>query len=198
MQRYTAPMQDPSLWQIFIVFFRIGLFTFGGGFAMLSVMRHELTQRRKWIAENDFWDVVTVATSFPGVVAVNTAFSQGLKMRGARGAIAAVLGVLLPSFFVILLIARFAGEYLGYPVVADFLSGAAAGVTAVLAHTLLHFFHQIRRDPFSLVVAGLAVAVLFVFHWHPLALLAAVFALRFVLPFRRAASAQEEKDDYAD
>ena len=176
--------QRVSVFRIFRVFFRIGLFTFGGGIAMLTVMRHELHVRRSWLSDAEFWDEVTVATSFPGVIAVNVAYMQGRRLRGWAGSAAGVLGVVLPSFCVILLIVALAGDFITHPVAARFLRGAAAGVAAQLAYSSLLFLRQIIHDKWSLLAAGIASFVLFGLGWHPLAGLLTGLGVRSVLPYR--------------
>ena len=92
---------------IFFSFFKIGLFTFGGGYAMISLIEREVITHRRWIEQKEFLDLLTLAQSVPGPIAVNTSVFVGYKLRGLRGAAAAVLGTVLPSFTIILLIALF-------------------------------------------------------------------------------------------
>lgn len=94
-----------TLFELFWVFFKIGTFTIGGGFAMLPVIRAELVERKKWIDEGEFLDILAIVQSSPGPIAVNTAVFLGLRIYGFFGLIAATLGAILPSFVIILLIA---------------------------------------------------------------------------------------------
>lgn len=98
MQRLTT---------IFVSFLKIGMFTFGGGYAMLPLIERELITKRKWIEQKEFLDLLTLAQSVPGPIAVNTAVFVGYKVRGLRGAAAALLGTVTPSFVIILVIAIF-------------------------------------------------------------------------------------------
>ena len=98
------------LLKLFTTFFKIGLFCFGGGFAMIPLIQREVIERHKWIDERDFLDMLVLAQSTPGPVAVNTAVFVGYKTAGTMGAIAATLGTVLPSFIVILLLALFFAE----------------------------------------------------------------------------------------
>ncbi len=95
------------LFQLFWSFFKIGLFTFGGGYAMIPLIRREVIDNRKWIAETDFLDLLTVAQSAPGPISLNTSVFVGYKMRGYAGAAASIAGVVLPSFAIILVVAIF-------------------------------------------------------------------------------------------
>ena len=90
-----------SLWSLFITFFKIGAFTFGGGYAMVSVMEEELAEKKKWITSQDMLDMLVIAESTPGAIAVNTATSVGYRTHGVIGGIVATLGVVLPSFIII-------------------------------------------------------------------------------------------------
>ena len=95
------------LFRLFITFFKIGLFTFGGGYAMIPLIQREVIKKNGWIEEKDFLDMLVLAQSTPGPIAVNTAVFVGYKTAGTMGAIASTLGTILPSFIVILLLALF-------------------------------------------------------------------------------------------
>ncbi|MBO4935274.1 MAG: chromate transporter [Alistipes sp.] len=98
------------LLKLFTTFFKIGLFSFGGGFAMIPLIQREVIERHKWINSKDFVDMLVLAQSTPGPIAVNTAVFVGYKTAGVAGAVAATLGTVLPSFIVILLLALFFAE----------------------------------------------------------------------------------------
>ena len=98
------------LFKLFITFFKIGLFTFGGGYAMIPLIEREVIEKKRWIEKRDFLDMLVLAQSTPGPIAVNTAVFVGYKTAGTLGAIAATLGTVLPSFIVILLLALFFAE----------------------------------------------------------------------------------------
>lgn len=95
------------LFQLFITFFKIGAFTFGGGWAMISIIEKEIVDKHRWIAKEDFLDLLAVAQALPGILAVNISVAVGDKLRGTRGSITAALGTILPSFMIILAIAIF-------------------------------------------------------------------------------------------
>lgn len=100
-------MNTSSYWRIFATFFKIGAFTFGGGWAMISIIEREIVDKYHWIEKDDFLDLLAVAQSMPGILAVNIATSVGDKLHGTRGSIVAALGTILPSFLIILAIAIF-------------------------------------------------------------------------------------------
>lgn len=93
--------------QLFLSFFKIGAFTFGGGWAMISIIEREIVDKFHWIERNDFLDLLAVAQSLPGILAVNIATAVGDKLRGGKGSAVAAAGTILPSFIIILLIAIF-------------------------------------------------------------------------------------------
>ena len=93
--------------EIFWTFLKIGAFTFGGGYAMIPLIQHEVINHRRWLREGEFIELLTIAQTAPGPIALNTAVFVGYKLRGYRGALAAVLGVVIPSFLIILVVAMF-------------------------------------------------------------------------------------------
>jgi chromate transporter len=110
MERKESVMNKPGgavYRQLFSSFFRIGAFTFGGGWAMISLIEREVVDNRKWITKDEFLDLLAVAQSLPGILAVNISVAIGDKLRGWRGSVAAAAGTILPSFTIILAIAMF-------------------------------------------------------------------------------------------
>lgn len=100
-------IMNSMYFKLFFTFLKIGAFTFGGGWAMISIMEREIVYKRKWISNEDFVDLLAIAQSLPGILAVNIAASLGDRMRGLKGSLVAALGTILPSFIIILLIAIF-------------------------------------------------------------------------------------------
>lgn len=96
-----------TYWELFATFFKIGAFTFGGGWAMISIIEREIVDKHHWIEREDFLDLLAIAQSLPGILAVNIATAVGDKIKGNRGSLMASLGTILPSFLIILLIAIF-------------------------------------------------------------------------------------------
>ena len=99
------------MFNFFLTFFKVGLFTFGGGYAMVPIMERELVQKNEVINSEDFFDYISVAQSFPGPIAVNLSVLLGYKIHGFLGAILALLGTVLPSFVIILIISLFYAYY---------------------------------------------------------------------------------------
>lgn len=155
---YNGPLHISYL-QLFLTFFRIGLTTFGGGFAMAAVLRHEIVLKRKWLTEREFFNSLSTATSIPGAVAVNLAFLEGSRLRGLRGGLAAAAGQICPSIMVILFIAQFAVPYFDHPIVSAFLKGAAIAVTGQIAFAAVTFARRLRPHWQNVLACVLGLAV---------------------------------------
>ncbi|MDD2236945.1 MAG: chromate transporter [Kiritimatiellae bacterium] len=152
---------------IFFTFFRIGLLTVGGGLAMATVMRHELVLKRKWLDDHEFLDAFSLATLVPGVIAVNMAYLQGRRLHGKAGSAVAIIGTILPSFFVILLIALFALPWFRHPMVSAFLRGCAIAVAGQLAFAGYVFGRRRLRSWRNGLVCLAALGVALVPGIHP-------------------------------
>ena len=119
--------------QSFLIFLKIGLFTIGGGYAMVPLIQDEIVDKRKWIDKEDFIDLLALTQSVPGIFAVNIAIFIGYKLRKFRGALAMALGTILPSFFIILAIALFFQQFKQYPIVENIFKGIRPAVVALIA-----------------------------------------------------------------
>lgn len=124
--------KEVSLWSIFAVFAKIGAFTIGGGYAMIPVIRNEMS-RRGWIPEDELPDIVALSQSAPGVMAVNISIFAGYKLRGVKGSIAATLGSITPSFLIILAIAMFFTAFKDNPWVVKAFMGIRPVVISLIA-----------------------------------------------------------------
>jgi len=118
---------------LFTTFFRIGLFTLGGGYAMIPLIEEEVVNKKQWVAKEELLDLIAIAQSCPGVFAINIATFIGYKLRKKRGAVVTALGTALPSFLVILLIAIFFRQFQDNPVVAAIFRGIRPAVVALIA-----------------------------------------------------------------
>ena len=124
-------MQQVSLWQLFGVFAKMGAFTIGGGYAMLPLIEQEMT-RRGWISQEDIQDIIVLAQSAPGILAVNMAIYTGHKIRGLKGSIVSAVGAVLPSLVIILLIAMFFTEFKENEYVTRFFQGVRPAAIALI------------------------------------------------------------------
>lgn len=137
------------LGQLFITFFKTGLFTFGGGYAMLPLLKAEVVDKRKWVSENELLDYFSIGQCTPGIIAVNVSTFCGYKMKGITGAVAATSAMILPSLIIITLIASFLGRYIGQPMVAHAFAGIRLGVTALLIKITIDLGKKIWKESSS-------------------------------------------------
>lgn len=117
----------------FTSFLKIGLFTIGGGYAMIPLIEEDLIRRKKWISQEDFVDLMAIAQSAPGIFAVNIAIFIGYKLKGTKGSYACALGTIIPSFIIMLLVALFFHSFKEYPLVENIFKGIRPGVVALIA-----------------------------------------------------------------
>lgn len=130
-------MEKNLILRLFWSFLKIGTFTFGGGYAMIPLIQDEVVRRRGWIGKDRFLDLLTIAQTAPGPISLNAAVFVGYSLRGWRGAAAAILGVVLPSFVIILLIAIFFSDIRQNRVVDAVLKGMRPAVVALIAAPVL-------------------------------------------------------------
>ena len=118
---------------LFKTFFRIGLFTLGGGYAMIPLIEAEVVGKHRWITKQEFVDLIAIAQSCPGVFAINMSIFIGYKLRGSWGAVSCSIGTALPSFLIILAIAMFFHQFQDNPIVASIFRGIRPAVVALIA-----------------------------------------------------------------
>lgn len=158
------------LWQLFITFARIGAFTFGGGYAMLPMFQRELVEKRKWETEENLMDYYAIAQCTPGVIAVNTATLVGYKQKGTIGAVAATVGVVLPSFIIIAVIAALLTNFADLPVVRYAFIGIRACVCALILDAVIKLGKKAIRDIPTIIIAVLVFVCTCFFNISPIIL----------------------------
>lgn len=121
------------LFNLFIVFFKIGLFTIGGGYAMIPLIEKDVVERNRWVTKEEFLDLLAVAQSAPGVFAVNISIFIGYKLRSVKGAVVAAVGNVLPSIIIILAIAIFFNSFSDNDIVNNVFKGLRPAVVALIA-----------------------------------------------------------------
>lgn len=119
--------------EAFKIFFKIGAFTIGGGYAMVPLIEHEIVDKHKWLSREDFVDLLAISQSAPGILAVNISIFIGYRLRGIRGSIVTALGTVMPSFLIILAIALFFHNYQDNAVVEKIFKGIRPAVVALIA-----------------------------------------------------------------
>lgn len=120
-------------WNSFCTFFRIGLFTIGGGYAMIPLIEADVVEKNKWVAREDFLDLMAIAQSCPGIFAVNMSIFIGYKLKGVKGSVVCALGTILPSFLIILAVALFFQKFRDNETVQRIFMGIRPAVVALIA-----------------------------------------------------------------
>ena len=171
-----------SLWNIFLVFAKIGSFTIGGGYAMIPLIRDELV-KRGWLSEEELPDIVALAQSAPGVLAVNMSIFAGYKMRGLKGSIAATLGSALPSFLIILMIAMLFTGYQDNPVVIRIFKGIRPVVVSLIAVPMINMARKGNKTWWAWLISFVVLFLVAFMNFSPIYILLVliVLALSFTL-----------------
>ena len=147
-------MKLKTLWQVFLSFFKIGAFTFGGGYAMIPLIQNEAVEKRHWVTDEDILEVIAIAESTPGPIAINSATFVGYKAAGVLGSVCATLGVVLPSFVVILLLSFVLRQFQEIQAVQYSFQGIRAGVLALLVKALWTMYQKSPKGWPAYVVMG--------------------------------------------
>lgn len=141
-----------KLLALFYTFFKIGLFTFGGGYAMIPLIQRETAERHKWVSDDDILEIIAIAESTPGPIAVNSATFIGYKTAGVLGSVMATLGVVLPSFVIILLISFVLRQFQSIKAVAYAFNGIRAGVLALILKALVNMYKKCPKGWVSYII----------------------------------------------
>ena len=166
MKHNTPAQEAKSLGTLFFTFFKIGLFTFGGGYAMIALLEEEFIQRRKWLDKDEFLDMTAMAESTHGPVAINSATYLGYKLAGVPGAATATVAVCLPSFLIIYAISLFFEQFTQLTVIANAFKGIQVCVIYLIFSAGVRMLKALDKSPFAtgvlaavmLVMVGLSLA----------------------------------------
>ena len=166
MKHNTPAQEVKSLETLFFTFFKIGLFTFGGGYAMIALLEEEFIQRRKWLDKDEFLDMTAIAEATPGPVAINSATYLGYKLAKVPGAATATVAVCLPSFLIIYAISLFFEQFTQLTVIANAFKGIQVCVIYLIFSAGVRMLKALDKSPFAtgvlaavmLVMVGLSLA----------------------------------------
>ena len=150
----------PILAELFLTFGKIGLFTFGGGYAMISIIEDNCVEKKNWISHEDMMELTVIAESTPGPIAINMATSVGYRQAGFAGAVVATLGVVLPSFMIIFLISNVLDNFLEISLIAKAFKGIKVGVGILILNAGINMIKKMKKKPFSIAVVGFSAAVM--------------------------------------
>lgn len=162
-------MKGGKLFELFITFAKIGLFTFGGGYAMLAIIENICVERKRWISPDEMARLTVVAESTPGPIAINCATYIGYRIAGFAGAVFATLGIVLPSFVIIFSISRFLDNFLEIGIVASAFRGIRLAIGVLIFEAAVKMMRKIKRDAMSvtiLVISFLVMLAVDLFAWN--------------------------------
>ena len=160
--------------EIFAVFFKIGLFTIGGGYAMLPIIQKEVVETKEWMDDEEFLDALSLTNSLPGPLAINSATFVGYRVCGVKGALAAVMGAASPSVIIILIVAMIFSNLTEYPVVQYIFNGIRPAVVALILYAVIKLAKSAKiTEYFNWLIALAAFAAIAVFGLHPIVVVTA-------------------------
>ena len=152
---------------MFLSFFKIGAFTFGGGYAMIPLIEREVVGNKQWISKEEFTDILVISQSFPGAMPVNSSLFIGYKLGGVVGAIIALLGVILPSFLIILLIGMFFARFRDIKSIDNIFKGITGAVPVLVLLAVQSLSKSVSKNFHNLLMVILTVVAITVLDIHP-------------------------------
>lgn len=179
-----------SLLEMLAVFAKVGAFTIGGGYAMIPIIQREMMQR-KWLDEDEFPDIISLAQSAPGVLAVNMSIFAGYRMRGVKGSIAATLGAVLPSFLIILTIAMVFSNFQDNPVVISIFKGIRPAVVSLILVPMIRMARKNNRRWWEWCISAAALAGVAFLHFSPIYILMVTIVIALSLSLYRQHKTKE-------
>lgn len=152
-----------TLVRLFFTMMKLGAFTFGGGYAMISLLQNEFVNRKHWIEADEFLDIVAIAESTPGPIAVNSSTYIGYRVAGVWGSILGTLGMVIPSFTIIFLISLVFDKFLQWTVVQNAFRGIQACVVYLILSAGFKLLKNVKKDLFSWIILGLTMVFVLIF-----------------------------------
>lgn len=158
-----ADSKIKTLVSLFFTSLKIGLFSFGGGYAMIALTENEFAEKRKWIKKEEFADIVAIAESTPGPIAINSSTFVGYTIGGVWGAVIATIAVCIPAFAIIFLISLFFDRFLSFKYVAIAFKGIRIGVTFLIVSAGFKMLLDVEKTPFNIVIFVVTAACVILF-----------------------------------
>ena len=155
-------------WELFKIFFRIGAFTIGGGYAMVPLIEDEIVTKRKWIKPEDFLDLLAIAQSSPGILAVNIAIFVGYRLKGMKGSCVTSLGAILPSFLMILAIALFFQQFKDNVYVEKIFKGIRPAVVALIAAPTFKLGKSAKINRYTIWIPVISAILIWLLGFSPI------------------------------
>ena len=152
----------------FGIFFKIGAFTIGGGYAMVPLIENEIVTKRKWLSQDDFMDLLAISQSAPGILAVNISIFIGYKLRGIRGSMVTALGTILPSFLIILAIALFFSNYQDNVYIERVFKGIRPAVVALIAAPTFTMAKSAKINRYTIWIPVISALLIWLLDFSPI------------------------------
>lgn len=166
-----------QLVDLFVSFFKIGLFTFGGGYAMLPMLQREIVEKHRWVTEDDVLDYYAIGQCTPGVIAVNTATFVGVKLAGAVGGAVSTIAVVCPSLIIITIISTILRNFASYAVVQHAFVGIRVAVAALVVVSVAKLFKKGVKGALGIVIFAASLLLVFLLDLSPIWIVLAVIAV---------------------
>ena len=160
---------------LFLTFFKIGLFTFGGGYAMIAGVKESVVEKKKWLSEEEIFEIIAISESTPGPIAINMATFVGYRKKGVLGSIAATFGVVLPSLIIIYAISLFFDKFLENKIVAKAFVGIKCAVAFLIARAGFDMSKKAWKSRVSAIIFTLSFILLILFELFSVSVSAVVF-----------------------
>lgn len=157
------------LLELFLTFARIGMFTFGGGYAMIAVIENYCVERKKWITHDEMMNMTVIAESTPGPIAINCSTFTGYKIAGFSGAIVSTLGMVVPSFIIIFLISMFLDNFLELTVVANAFKGIKVAVGLLILDASINMIKKMQKKTLPVIIMSCSILMMLlinIFSWN--------------------------------
>ena len=174
------------LWKLLATFFKIGLFTFGGGYAMIPLIQREAAEKQQWISDDDMLEIIAIAESTPGPIAINSATFIGYRVAGVLGAFCATFGVVLPSFVIISVITLVLREFSSIKTVKFAFFGIRAGVLALIVKAVVTLYRKSKKGITPTVITLAAFAAVAVFGMNTMLVIAICAVIGLIVSFTAA------------
>lgn len=174
-----------SLWKLYILFFKMGIFTFGGGYAMLPILKSEAVEKQKWLSEEELLNYYSIGQCTPGIIAVNAASFIGYKLRGLPGLISATMGVISPSIFIITAIAALLSRYMDNQYVQWAFGGIRISVIALIISTVWDMWQKGVKNLRGYITFTITAVLLWCFNLSAIVIVVLAAAGGFIPDFRK-------------
>ncbi len=148
------------LLELFLTFAKIGMFTFGGGYAMISVIENNCVEHKKWITHDEMMDMTVIAESTPGPIAINCSTFTGYKIAGIPGALASTVGIVVPSFVIIFIISMFLDNFLELTPVANAFKGIKIAVGLLILQAAINMIRKMKKKPLPVIILVFSTAAM--------------------------------------